>query len=147
MKHGASALNQYKQIGAHGNVADADPHRLIQMLMEGVLDRISLATGYMQRKQVAEKGAAISRTISILDGLRDALDMKLGGEIARNLDNLYDYMQRRLVMANAENKPEFLDEVASLMREIKGAWDAIPTDVRNESAARKAAAVSHASSP
>jgi flagellar secretion chaperone FliS len=141
MKYGVgSALSQYKQVGAHGGVADADPHRLIQMLMEAVLDRVNEAKGFMQRKQAADKGRCISKAISILDGLRDALDMTSGGEIARNLDNLYDYMQRRLVLGNSENKPENLDEVCSLMKEIKEAWDAIPIEVRKEHSAHKSVA-------
>jgi len=56
--------------------------------------------------------------------------MDAGGEIANNLDDLYEYMGRRLLDANISNDTAILDEVCSLMIEIKGAWDALPDSVK-----------------
>lgn len=120
-----SVLNEYKQVGVQNNVTDASPHRLVQMLMEGTLERISTAKGHMLRNHFTEKGRFISSAISIIDGLRSSLDFEKGGEIAVNLEALYDYMNRRLLEANVSNNTEYLDEVHSLMREIKSGWDAI----------------------
>jgi len=120
-----TVLNEYKQVGVQNNVTDASPHRLVQMLMEGALDRISTAKGHMQRDRFAEKGRYISSAISIIDGLRSSLDFDKGGEIAQNLDALYDYMNRRLLEANVNNSEEMLNEVHSLMSEIKSGWDSI----------------------
>ena len=125
-----SALNQYAKVKNSTGVEEAGPHRLIQMLMEGALDKINLAKGFMERKEIAAKGSHISWAISIIDGLRVSLNREAGGEIAENLDNLYDYMERRLVEANLRNDPAILNEVSGLLREIKGAWDAIPLEVR-----------------
>ena len=124
------ALKQYGQVATQAGVAVADPHRLIQMLMEGALEKIATAKGLMARGDVAKKGQQITWAISIIDGLRVSLDKKAGGDIARNLDDLYDYMERRLFQANLENDVSILDEVSSLLRDIKSAWDAIPEDVR-----------------
>jgi len=121
-----SMLNQYKQVGTQSGVASASPHRLIQMLMEGALEKINLAKGYMQRGEISLKGSHISWAISIIDGLRMSLDKEAGGEIAQNLDDLYDYMGRRLAEANLDNNEAMLDEVAGLIIEIKSAWDAVP---------------------
>lgn len=125
-------VNQYRQVSAQTEIMHADPHRLIQMLMEGVLEKISAAKGFMARGVIAEKGLQISFAISIIDGLRMSLDKDLGGDIAANLDALYDYMGRRLLAANIENNPAYLDEVASLIKEVKSAWDAIPQNVRKQ---------------
>ena len=127
---GHSALKQYRNIGAQSGIESADPHRLVQMLMDGALEKISTAKGFMQRGAIAEKGAHISWAIAIIDGLRAALNREQGGEIAQNLEDLYDYMGRRLLQANVENKAEMLDEVGALMQEIKGAWEAIPQEVK-----------------
>lgn len=127
---GHSALKQYRNIGTQSGVDSADPHRLVLMLMDGALEKISTAKGFMLRGAVAEKGAHISWAIAIIDGLRAALNKDQGGEIARNLEDLYDYMGRRLLLANVENKAEMLDEVSTLMLEIKGAWDAIPQEAK-----------------
>lgn len=119
-------VSQYKQVGAQTGVESATPHRLIQMLLEGALEKINLSKGYMQRGDIALKGTHISWAISIIDGLRMSLDKEAGGEIASNLDALYEYMGRRLVDANLNNDPKILAEVTSLLLEIKSAWDAIP---------------------
>ena len=121
-----SVLKQYNQVGAQSGVESASPHRLIQMLLEGALDKINLAKGYMQRGEIALKGSHISWAISIIDGLRMSLDKEAGGEMAENLDSLYEYMGRRLVEANLHDDVEILNEVSSLLLEIKSAWDAVP---------------------
>lgn len=120
------AMRQYKQVGVHSQIMDATPHRLVQMLMEGVLNRISTAKGNITRKEVSEKGKNISHAIAILGELNASLNPELGGELAENLSNLYDYMTRRLITANLHNDEVILDEVSGLMLDIKSAWDAIP---------------------
>lgn len=120
-----SAVSQYKQVNTHAQVLDADPHRLIAMLFDGALERIAYARGAMERKDVALKGEFIGKAIAIVGALQDSLDFEQGGEIARNLDSLYDYMQRRLLEANVQNDTAILAEVASLLQEIREGWNAI----------------------
>lgn len=119
------AVNQYANVHNESGLADASPHYLIQMLMDGFLARINAAKGAMARSDMELKGVYISRAVAIVGGLNEAVDFEKGGEIAVNLSQLYDYMSNRLLQASRENDEAILDEVASLMREIKGAWDAI----------------------
>ncbi len=128
-----SALSQYKSVSVSSGVEDATPHRLVQMLMEGALDKISAAKGHMLRNELAEKGRFISWAISIISGLQSSLNMDAGGDLSRNLDDLYDYMVRRLGEAGAKNDPAILDEISSLLLEVKSAWDVIPTQLDTES--------------
>jgi flagellar protein FliS len=102
------------------------------MLMEGALDKMAAAKGHMLRNELADKGRFISWAISIISGLQSSLDMDAGGELSRNLDDLYDYMVRRLGEAGAKNDPTILDEVSSLLLEVKSAWDVIPTQLDTE---------------
>ncbi|MEW8429563.1 MAG: flagellar export chaperone FliS, partial [gamma proteobacterium symbiont of Ctena orbiculata] len=95
------------------------------------LDGISNAKGTIQRKEHAARHNEINWIISVIDALRGALDFEQGGEIANNLDMLYDYMIRRLFEANIHQDIEALDEVASLLKEIKTAWDAMPDAIQN----------------
>ncbi len=127
-----SAVKQYNKVGVSSSVESASPHRLIQMLMAGALEKIHTAKGLMVRGEVASKGANISWAISIIDGLRASLDLNSGGEIAQNLDDLYDYMTRRLARANVENDADILDEVASLLHSIKSGWDELPARLEQE---------------
>ncbi len=126
-----AALQQYSQVGAQTGVAYASPHRLIQMLLDGALDKIALARGHMLRGDIAQKGSHISWAISIIEGLRASLDQQAGGEVAQNLGALYDYMETRLLEANLKNDPDMLNEVCGLLHQIKGAWDAISETAKN----------------
>lgn len=119
------ALQQYREVGLQSRVESADDHQLIQLLMQNVLAKIVSAKGHMQRGEIAAKGEQMGRAISIVEGLRAALNHEKGGDIAFNLDRLYEYMGRRLLDANASNDPAILDEVYQLMQGIKQGWDEI----------------------
>ena len=127
----ASAMKQYQQVSVHSGLMDASPHRLVQMLMEGALEKIALAKGNMANNNIANKGENISKAIGIIGGLKSSLNKDVGGALAENLSNLYDYMANRLVVANLLNDESILDEVASLMVEIKMGWDGIPDEFKN----------------
>lgn len=118
--------NAYGQANLAATVESASPHRLIVMLFDGAIKAISLAKIHMQSGAVAEKGAAISKAIAIIEeGLRLSLDKEKGGELAENLDALYDYMARQLLEANIHNNLELLDVVHKLLTDIKEAWEGI----------------------
>lgn len=119
------AMKQYQQVGVQAQVTEASPHRLIQMLMQGGLDRIYQAKGAMEFGRTADKGELIGKSISIIGGLREALDHEVGGDLAANLDRLYGYMIRRLTDANRKNDAAALEEVAGLLLEVKSGWDGI----------------------
>ncbi|KPB55994.1 Flagellar protein FliS [Pseudomonas coronafaciens pv. oryzae] len=122
------ALRQYQKIGAQAQTSEASPHRLVQMLMEGGLDRIAQAKGAMTRKDIANKGVLISKAIDIVGGLREGLDLETSpSESLLRQDNLYHYMMTRLAEANARNDQKILDEVAGLLITVKEGWDAIGT--------------------
>jgi flagellar protein FliS len=122
-KNGANA---YARVGIETGVAAASPHQLIVMLFEGALVAVSSALQSMQTGDIPLRGQAISKAITIIDnGLRASLDKEAGGEIAESLDALYDYMSRRLLMANLKNQPAMLEEVYRLLSELKAAWDGI----------------------
>tara|TARA_R110001599_G_scaffold327271_1_gene540134 strand:+ start:18 stop:401 length:384 start_codon:yes stop_codon:yes gene_type:complete len=120
-----AAMKQYQTVNVNAQISEADPHRLIQMLMEGGIQRIAQAKGAMQFGNVALKGEQIGKAVAILGGLREALDHKQGGEVAGNLDSLYAFMQQRLSQANLRNEVALLDEVTELLREVKSGWDGI----------------------
>ncbi|OYT97692.1 MAG: flagellar export chaperone FliS [Pseudomonas sp. PGPPP3] len=120
-----TAMRQYQSVNTQAKAVDASPHRLIQMLMEGGLSRLAQARGAMDRGQVAIKGELIGKAIAIIGGLREGLDLDKGGEVAANLDRLYEYMITRLFEANLHNTVVPLDEVAVLLRNVKSGWDAI----------------------
>ena len=125
------ALNAYGGSVAQTEAPYASQHRLVQIMMEALLTKFSIAKGHMSRKDYAGKGEQISLAITIVAALQASLDLKTGGEIAANLDDLYSYITERLVKANIDNDPNILDEVSSLIGQIKEAWDAMPENIKN----------------
>ena len=124
-------LAAYNSVATHSGVASGDPHRLILMLLDGALERVAMARGCLQRGDIGQKAALIQRVVAIVGELRASLDLKRGGSLASNLDDLYDYIERQLLRANAENRSASLDEVAALLNEIRSAWAAVPLAIRN----------------
>ena len=126
-----SAANAYANVGLETGVVAASPHQLIIMLYEGAELAVRLAIKHMNEGDLAKKSAAISKASSIiLDGLRAALDPQQGGNIALQLDALYDYMNNRLMLAHVKNETAPLEEVQGLLRELHGAWLQIGTPAR-----------------
>ncbi len=118
-------ISQYRQVGVQTGVEAASPHKLIKLLIEGAIEKVQLARGYLERQDVQRKCETVSWAMQIIDGLRGSLDMKAGGDIAANLDALYDYMLRRLLEANLRNDGAGLDEVTKLLNDLRAGWDCI----------------------
>lgn len=127
---GYSAIAKYQTVGLHGDVEAASPHRLIELMMEGALDRIAQAQSALLRAEIAGKCESVSKAINLIEGLRASLDHSHDAPVAGNLDALYEYMARRLLEANLHNDLAVFREVAGLLRSIYDAWHAIPSDAR-----------------
>lgn len=122
---GLTGTSAYTNMSATTGVENADPHRLIQMLIDGAIEKINRAKFFMKNKKTAEKGKHISWAISIIGGLQGSLDMQQGGDISRNLNSLYDYCCTTLALANFENSEEKIEDVLKVMQQVKEGWDGI----------------------
>jgi flagellar secretion chaperone FliS len=131
-------LAAYQSISVHGGVSHADPHRLVLMLMDGALERMTIARGCIERNQrgdIGRKAQALTQCLRIVGELRGTLNLAQGGPLAQNLSDLYEYMLGRLLRANAENNVGCINEVHSLLAEIRSAWIAIGPEVRGHAPA------------
>ncbi|MCX4029882.1 flagellar export chaperone FliS [Endozoicomonas sp. SM1973] len=127
-------LKQYQAVNRETGIIDADPHKLIQLLIDGALERLLIAKGHIERKEIEEKNRFINKAIEIIGGLRSFLDKEQGGDVAESLFSLYEYMEFRLFEANASNSPELVEEVIKLLREVKTGWDGIREQVAQPTA-------------
>ncbi len=125
---------QYRKVGVSTAVTDADPHKLVALLLAGACERIRLAEACLERNDQARKGKAIGEACAIVGHLNGSLDHEAGGEVAGNLSALYEYVLQRLTEANLHNDAAALQESAQLIGEIDAAWNAIPHDQRPSAA-------------
>ena len=130
MMYSQNGAARYKAVRSHGQVADATPARLVQVMFEHILANLATAQGCMSRirgnmplRDVVAKGKAIGKAVRLIGQLDATLDMERGGQIAINLRNLYQYMLARLTTANITNDPQIIVEISSLVAKIKSAWD------------------------
>ncbi|MCG8516405.1 flagellar export chaperone FliS [Marinobacter sp. CA1] len=127
-------LQQYQRINTQTSITDADPHRLIQLLYNGAIERINMSKARIQVKDYEGKARLINKAIEIIGGLRSFLDFDQGGDLAPRLDSLYEYMERALLDASLTNDVARLDEVIELLRSIKEGWDGIREEVVQQQA-------------
>lgn len=120
----------YRQVGVHTGVEAANPHQLVLMLFDGLLESIVRARGALEAGDIESKGLAISRAARIVDeGLKAPLN-PMAGEIATNLSNLYTYVSMRLMQSHLRNDIEPLDECRRLIEPLRDAWFTIGAQVQ-----------------
>ncbi|HHI5046157.1 TPA: flagellar export chaperone FliS [Vibrio parahaemolyticus] len=117
-----SGYDSYQQVDLDAQAAAANPHQLVIMLIDGLLDEIERIRGHLAAKRLAEKGAGINKCMNILIGLTSALDDENGGEIAESLRQLYDFCQVELYYASVQNDADRLMNVERVMGNIREGW-------------------------
>ncbi|HVN46026.1 MAG TPA: flagellar export chaperone FliS [Steroidobacteraceae bacterium] len=123
-------LAVYQSVAVEGGVANADPHALVQMLLDGIVERINTARACMEQGERVRKAKLLHSCVTLVAELRGSLDLTRGGALARNLSDLYEYIATRLVLANLQDDSALLAESLSLIGEIRSAWIAIGPQVR-----------------
>lgn len=123
----------YQQVAAHGGVSAADPHKLILLLLDGAIQRVAQARGCAANGEKLDATLHLQRALAIVGELRASLDLSRG-QIAENLDALYDYIGRQLLLAHVPSKRENLAEVSALLGEIRSAWASIPPAAQSAAA-------------
>lgn len=129
----SSPIASYQQISIESDVRGADPHRLIVLLFDGAESALQQAQTLLAANDFKGKSDALMKAIDIiLSGLSASLDTEQGGDLAKNLKALYDYMVSRLMHANIHKDASAIREVQGLLGEIASAWREItPTGRQN----------------
>ena len=123
-----TALAQYGRIKNDTQSMYASPHQLILMLFDGAIEAMSITIGAIQQKNISLRSKQSSRAISIINGMRDCLDIEAGSDLANNLDSLYLYMAQELFVAGLKNDTETIRNIQAMLRDIRESWGQIPLD-------------------
>jgi flagellar protein FliS len=123
------ALSQYGKIKDDTQTMYASPHQLMLMLFDGALEAMSLTIAAIQNKNFELRSKQNTRSITIINGMRECLDMEAGGELADNLYSLYQYMAQELFRASFKNDAETIRNIQTMLKDIRGSWEKIPIDM------------------
>jgi flagellar protein FliS len=128
----------YEDDALKAAVYGASPVGLVVLLYEGAIKAINQAGYAIEAQRYDEKARLVSKTIDIIDGLRESLDLQQGSDAAGNLNDLYIYMKQRMSIANLKNDLEILAEVRRLLETILPAWQELNRSSMSTSAASSA---------
>jgi flagellar protein FliS len=123
-----SSLKSYRKVSLDSEISVASPHRIVQMMFAGGLERLAQSRYAIENADVKNKGIYIGKAIGIINGLNNSLNMDEGGDIAGNLSQLYDFIVMKVTEANLNNDVKAIDDAVSVLRTLKEGWDAIPKD-------------------
>tara|TARA_B110000208_G_C11559411_1_gene354740 strand:+ start:313 stop:735 length:423 start_codon:yes stop_codon:yes gene_type:complete len=124
-----AALAQYGQIKNDTQTTYASPHQLMLMLFDGAIEAMSFTIGAIENNNFELRSKQNSRSITIINGMRECLDMETGGELADNLYSLYQYMTKELFKASYKNDAETIQNIQTMLKDIRGSWEKIPVDM------------------
>ena len=124
-----AALAQYGQIKNDAQTMYASPHQLVLMLFDGAIEAMSMTIGAIQQKNIELRGKQNTRSIAIINGMRDLLDMNSDSELADNLYSLYQYMAQELFRAGFKNDAETIQGIQTMLKDIRESWEKIPLDM------------------
>jgi len=111
-------------------VSEATPHKLIEMLYDGVIKNLNLAKVFIDQLNYEKKAEHVNKALAILNSLRAGVDQERGGEVAENLYDLYDYCYRTLFAASSKNDPAGVSEVLELIETVSSGWKEMPDNFK-----------------
>jgi len=103
-------------------VDTSDNVRLVSLLFDGAVNFLKVARGKMEQRDIAGKGIYLGKVTAIVGELNSSLNMEQGGEIARNLRRLYDFILDRLLKANLKNDLVALNEAERVLEMLRSGW-------------------------
>ncbi|MCG8517642.1 MULTISPECIES: flagellar export chaperone FliS [Marinobacter] len=120
-----TGYDAYQHAQVEARAASADPHQLVLMLVDGLLDELARIEGHLAAGNLERKAESVTRCMDILGGLDTALDLENGGPIAEELHRLYDFCGRQLFDVSVKNDPAGLKVVHQVMSDLREGWQAM----------------------
>ena len=117
------SASAYQRVQVETAVSQASPHQLVVMLFDAYLQAVSMARMALKQGNTAMKGEQIGKAVRIIDeGLKPALNMEEGGDLAMNLNGLYGYCVMLLTQTNLNNDDKALADASRIMQPVAQGW-------------------------
>ena len=116
-----AAATHYRQT----QVLTASGVQLIVLLYDSAIQAVELASDGIVRRHQPDKARFLGRAVGIVSELSSVLDFERGGEVAKSLYRLYDYMLSEFTQANLRNDARHLDGPLRCLKEMRGAWHTV----------------------
>ena len=122
MTHSRDQAKTYQEIELQAKINQASPHKLIEMLFEGLLLKLQYARQNAEEGRRRQQDDAIQKAVEILMGLHGSISTEVESDLPYNLARLYEYMQRQLLRARIGNTLPILDEMIALVEPLATGW-------------------------
>ncbi|MCW5590280.1 MAG: flagellar export chaperone FliS [Legionellales bacterium] len=116
-----TAYNQMNALEVEG----ASQHRMVQLLMQNVIDRLNRSKALIQSKNTPQKLHEMNRALEIVQTLNATLEVKAGVQVLENMQTCYEFLIQNIIKANAKNDLKLIDESIQVISELKQGWDSI----------------------
>jgi len=116
-------MNPYLKTYKENSILTAPPEQILLMLYDGAISFVNQAKVHMQNKNIEQTNFCIIKAERIVTEFMNTLNFDVGGDLAKNLYSLYNYLYNRLIEANIKKNPEMLDEVLGHLQELRTTWD------------------------
>ena len=118
-----SALNAYKETNL-SEIEDATPHKLIELTFKDLKKNLLIIRRKLNENEPIG-GLESAKAVAAIEILKSSLNFDQGGEIARNLEQIYDYSLNQLTLIIKNDKEYELDTVISIINSLVDAWSSM----------------------
>lgn len=125
-------IKAYKQVDINSSILESNPHQIILMMFDGMLQGVAVAKGAIERKDYELKSQSLTKSINILDALIQSLDFDIEPEISKNFEVMYSYCIHCLTEASSSLEADKLDEVIEMIKPVRAAWSEMPEASKQE---------------
>lgn len=125
-------LGAYKKTSIH----TASKEQILLMLYQAAIKNVKKAIEAIDEKNIPKKGEFIGKFQDIVIELNNSLDFEIGGEVAKELSSLYDYMLYSSTQANLKIDKAPLEGCLNVLNTLYEGWTQAIKELRKEKAAK-----------
>lgn len=125
-------LKAYQSVNIKSTLSTAEPHQIITMMYNGVLESLAQAKGAIARKDLENKSKLLTKSVNILQALQNSLDVGSEPVISKNFNELYSFCINRINDASLTLDTSIIDQVIGFLSPLRDAWQQMPEESKKQ---------------